>query len=244
MSYKDYSVEAVKEIMNQVRDSQKTNQNSDTNQLSLVNSERFKEKSLSSKKPSIKSDYEYNRPTTAENNLINETHIFIEKWFESDLSQDLMWNEIQTKLDDTFADKDTSGKVVDEPSKKRWIYKNHSNFEMILSFTKSDRFVNLKVTERIGFWSAKIDGILHGSYTSLVLTGLLYTTYEPSISVCIGIFMALWVVNAFTIYKFSDSLRTKKHKRLSKFTDKLVESFTLRDEDHQLSNIGAESIRN
>lgn len=245
MSYKDYSVEAVKEIMTKVRNSQIADHNSGSHELSLVDSKKvYMKNGLSSSKSKKKIDYEYNRPTTAESNRINETHIFIEKWFECTLPEDYMWNEIRTKLDHYFADKDTTGKVKEGRSKKKWIYKNHSNHEMIFTLKKTDRFSNVKVSRRVGFWGANIDGILHGSYTSLILLGLIYAIYQPSLQQSIGIFSLFWIVNAFAIYKFSISSRKKKHKHLTNFTDKLVESFTLHDKEHHLSNTVTESNSN
>lgn len=245
MSYKDYSVEAVKEIMTKVRNSQITDHNSGSHEYSLVDSKHvYMKNGLSSRKSQKKIDYEYNRPTTAESNRITETHIFIEKWFECELSEDYMWNEIQTKLDHHFTDKDTAGKVKEGRSKKKWIYKNHSNHEMIFTLKKTDRFANLKISNRVGFWGAHFDGILHGSYTSLILLGLIYAIYQPTLQLSIGIFFLLWIVNAFAIYKFSISSRKKKHARLSNFTDKLVESFILYDKEHHLSNTGTESNSN
>lgn len=237
MSYKNYSEEAVKEIMTKVMKSQKRDVSNDyQSSRGLTLDELIKigaETGIDSDKIR-KATYEYDHPITVKSDGISSTHAFIEKTFESEHNEDSIWDEILNVLGHYVVD-DTSGKTKLHPSKKMWTHVDHANHETVVSLTKTGKTANLQISQRVGFFSPPIQGVLHGAYTSFILFGFIFAIFNPSLILSIGILATLWTLIGIIIFKLNKVSRRKKLVRLKKLADQLTDRFSnskvLKDDD-------------
>ena len=228
MSYKDYSEKAAKEIIIKVRESQNEQQDSHYHMSFDVDHESSEDKEMSESASGQNLDYEYSHPTNAEYSRIFNNHIFIQKWFKSDLPEKMIWNVIQSMLDEAYAHNEKLGKVEEYPSRKKWIHLDHANHKMVVTLIKNGRLGSLKISKRVGFWSPPVEGILHGLYTALILFALTFVIFQPPLIFNIAIYTGLWALNAFVIYRFSISSRKKKLKQLTNFAADILASIEVR----------------
>lgn len=179
-------------------------------------------------------DYEYNHPTNAEIVRMNKTHIHIEKWFASDLSLEKIWEKFMPLLEQSHPEEYKQGTVEEDTNQKKWILTNHLNYKTIITLTKYDRFGNLRILKRVAKWGAAADGILHGSYISLLTYGLIFALFQPSLLISIGTITIVWGLAGFIISRISLKKRKKKQKHLALFANKIINSLAEQSESSNL----------
>ena len=224
MSYKNYSKDAVEAIIQNKK-----------RLLSSKESGRFKSTSLSLEElievgaeVGLNSEevrnaaYRYDHPEIIRENRITDTHLFVEKKFTSSLAENILWDKITLELDDFFSDAD-SGQIKVQPLEKRWTYTDHANHETIVNFKKYSETAKLKISQRVGFWNSKIEGILHGAYLSFILLGFVITIFSLELPEAISILTLLWLINAVVIYSFNVWSRKKKLKSMENLVERIVE---------------------
>lgn len=246
MSYKDYSEKAVKEIMTKVMESQKKDSSEAYSSSTPISLDELVETGSQTEMNADeirKAAYEYDHPTTVQSNNISSTHITIEKSFQSDVSETIIWNEILNELEHYFAD-ETPKKIKLHPSEMIWTHIDHANHETVVSLIKKGPLATLKISKRIGFWSPAVEGVLHGAYTSLILFGVIFAILNPSEVASVGILVMLWTLIATTIFKLSSVTRRRKLDRLISITDQLMKRIpsAISTEDKRSAEVDAGTI--
>lgn len=228
MSYKYYSEDAVKEIMLKIRESRQNGSDSVSSKSHTLTADNFAdfEKELNPDSEQTRNVIsEYDHPSTSINSGFEKTHILLDRIFHTDLPKDDIWRKILDNLIQNF-NNETSVEVKNEPSRKKWVHLSHSNFETVVTLTKKERNARLKISQRVGFWSAKIEGLLHGAYISLLLFGLIFATVQPSFAQSVGILLTVWAVSGLVVYGFSKSSRKRKRRHLNKLANHITERLT------------------
>ena len=230
MSKQSYSHNQFENKLKRVIKSQKKEDSASKNSAEYVITRSEKNRCS----PKKRLDYEYHHPTNAETIRMNATHIRIEKWFGSTLSLENIWLNFLPVLEHSFSDPHQKNVVEEEPHRKKWIHTNQMNNKLIVTLTKHDRFGNLKVSKRIANWGPAVDGILHGTYISLLIFGVSYAIFQPSTILSIAILIAAWLISALSISIISKRVRKKKQKQLVSLADKIINSLADQSENSNL----------
>lgn len=229
MSYKNYSEEAVKKIMTKVKDSKTKDHRKDgdsTNESTLNKPAEVDSGGTVDTNESQRSTYEHDHPIAIKSDEISSTHAFVEKSFESNLTEDSIWDEILDTLG-VFFWEESSGITKLHPSKKMWTHIDHANHETVISLTKKGGLAKLRISQRVGFFSSPIQGVLHGAYTSLILFGFIFAIFSPSFLFSIGILASLWSLIGMIIFKLNKVSRSKKLVSLKNLADQLADRFSI-----------------
>lgn len=234
MSYKHYSKDAVEQIMQNVMETKKTPDivQSETKQLTINEIIEVGEAAGYNADSIKQAVNEYDHPSTDLNNNFENTHILLEREFETKLEEDEIWDKILHKLGHHFMD-EASGKVKEHSKKKLWTYISHANHETVVSLSKKGRIAKLKVSQRLGFWSPPVEGILHGAYLSLILFGFIFVIIRSSLLLSLGIIALLWILAAMTVKRVSEGSRKKKSVQLNQFVDNII--LDLRENENKVS---------
>lgn len=225
MSYKDYSTEAVKSIMQKTRESQVKESSAGTQGSSALSVEELievgAEVGLNSAEVK-KAAGVYDHPDISQHNTIGKTHLLIERTFHSLEPKEFIWNKIEAQLKKRFSD-GYSDKVRIHDRQFKWSHLNHANHETVVTLQKESDTVTLKISQRLGFWSPKIEGVIHSSYLALLFTGLMFAALRPEVPVVLATFAILWSLQAFIIYSFSFKTRKNKLESMEQFADQIVD---------------------
>lgn len=225
MSYEHYSEEAVKEIMLKVSESHKNGSGNGLSTTASFTSDTltgFESNNLGKSASITKINSEYEHPTASNNPDFEKTHILLERFFDTTHNQKDIWDNITSQLTQVF-DTDTCVEVKKVPSQKKWVHLSHSDLETVVTLTQKNKTAKLTISQRVGFWSSKIEGVLHGAYISLLLFGFIFAMIHPSLAQSIGILLTVWALSGIIVFGFSKTSRKRKRRQINKLANNILD---------------------
>ncbi|MEQ9266310.1 MAG: hypothetical protein RLN81_13865 [Balneolaceae bacterium] len=153
---------------------------------------------------------------------LTDTHIFEEREFNTEVPQDIVWDDVISELTHHFGG-DTFGKTNENHHKKEWTHTSVSGIETIVSLTKRDTHSKLRLSQRVGLGSPLTESIMYGIILAAILLGLVAAAFKPaSIRDIILIGSGLWGISSMIVYALDVSWRKKKLRNLKTLADKII----------------------
>lgn len=228
MSYKDYSTDAVKAIMQKTRNGQETGRTASFIRSSGLSLDELIEvgAEIGLNPDEVKNAARvYDHPDVSQSEKANKTHILTEKEFVSSIPAQLLWKKIETELTREYSD-EYPGKARIYPVQFKWSNVNEENLETVVSLKKNSNVANLKVSRRLSFRSPLDEGMIQSTYLSLLFSGFLYVLIRPEIPVFVAIFVLFWILQSIIFYGLMIHSRKKKIRDLEMFADEIIDRIT------------------
>ena len=226
MSEKQFSEDAVREIIRLAMEQEREEAEQAENKHGLTISELVeigKDVGLSEKDIREAAKKFNSSPLTKKSRVTNTDNIE-ERIFSSDLPKDELWDFIQGELYDQFGETTLFGSLGSPPPDYHWKHMSASGVQTTASLRKIEDKYKLRISQTLGMISPVWEGILVGIVPAVLLTiGAIFALKPNSILWLILIGSGCWGISSYVTYKLDMVWRNKKHRKLKEFTDALFQ---------------------
>ncbi len=223
MSKTHYSEEDVKEIIRKAAEmQQQTNQNSELEKGLSMDDLLEIGGDLGLDLDHIKTAaVEYSNQNVERYSGLNDTHIFEEREFEANVTEDVIWDEVVAELTHHFG-VDMYGKSKENAPKKEWTHTSMSGIATVVTLSKRNSRAKLRISQRVGLGSPLTEGVAYGGFVALILFGVLSAALNPSLIESIATGSALWALSSVLVYSLDVAWRKRKLQGLKTLVDKIL----------------------
>lgn len=151
---------------------------------------------------------------------LNDTHIFEERDFDTDLSNQEIWDEVLVELNHHFGG-NMFGMAKNDKRKNEWSHTSISGIETIVSLTKRGKSSKLRLSQRVGLGSPLTEGILYGGVLAAIATSMTISAISPIFTTNILLGLGFWGISSMLVYALDVAWRKRKLKSLNSLADKI-----------------------
>ncbi len=244
MSKVYYSEEDVKEIIRKAAElQQQTDQSSDTEKGLSMDDLMEIGGDLGLNLDHIKTAAnEYKTQNIERYSDLNDTHIFEEREFAANVSEDLIWDEVVAELTHHFG-VDMYGKTKENARKKEWTHTSMSGIATVVTLSKRNSRAKLRFSQRVGLGSSLTEGVGYGAIVAFVLFSTIGLSLKPSLVENIAIGSSLWALSSILVYSLDVAWRKRKLKGLKSLADKIVNQIPTDFEVVKSKSIAKEDVK-
>lgn len=165
---------------------------------------------------------EYENKKITRHSGITDTHIFEERTFDSELTEETIWEEVLSELGHQFGG-NAFGMAKESKKQKKWSHTSISGIETTVSLTKRDSETKLKFSQRVGLGSPLTEGIMYGGGLTFLIMMITGVFSEVSIQGIIALSAGLWSISSILIYQLDIAWRKRKLKNLKELANKIID---------------------
>lgn len=238
MSDRLFSEEEIQKIIKRAAELQKEEQNSVVNKSGLTMEELMtigSDAGLDMQHIQVAA-MEYSEKKVTWHSGFTDTHIFEERDIETEVDENLIWDEIRAELRHNLGTGEMFGAIKKHPTQKEWSHRSLSGIETIASLSPRPNGVKLRISQRVGLASSLTEGVLYGGVLSLIGFSFGFAFLDPSFYQGTALFASLLVVFSILVYTLDVAWRKKKLRQLSTMIDKMVEQFPARSAHSETQN--------
>lgn len=225
MEKKVFTEEQVKEIIRKAAEMQKNQTSSQESESGLSMEELLeigKESGLNVN--FIKTAaLEFEDQKITQHSDINDTHIFEERVFNSNLNEHEIWREVLSELSHHFGD-DTFGKAKIDKNEKKWSHLSISGIQTIVSLSKKEKATKLKLSQRVGLGSPLTEGIMYGGGLTFLIMMIITSISALNTLLIVALSPNFFILSSILIYKLDIIWRQKKLKGLKTLANKIFDN--------------------
>ena len=130
----------------------------------------------------------------------NDTHIFEERFIETNVSMNQVWEEIRAEMRQNFNENALFGSFKEDRSANEIVYNSMSGIVTTARFLKRKNGFNIQFSQRVGAASSLTEGLMYGTAFTVLPFILLFAVFDPTIFERIALFSSLLVVLSFVVY--------------------------------------------
>ncbi|MEO9884502.1 MAG: hypothetical protein ABJR05_10340 [Balneola sp.] len=164
-------------------------------------------------------EYENQRVTT--HSGLNDTHIFEERLFNTELSETKIWDHVISDLTHHFGG-ESFGTTEHSRDKKEWSHVSISGIQTIVSLSKNEHSAKLKFSQRVGLGSPLTEGIMYGGGFAFLIMMIVTAFSNISNPILIALSPGLWSLSSIIVYQLDVAWRKKKLKGLKTLANKII----------------------
>lgn len=154
---------------------------------------------------------------------LNDTHIFEERDFDTDLSNQEIWDEVLVELNHHFGG-NMFGMAKNDKRKNEWSHTSISGIETIVFLTSRGNSSKLRLSQRVGLASPLTEGIMYGGILAFIISGVTISQLSPdstlnTLNILLG--LGFWGISSMLVYALDVAWRKRKLKNLNSLADKI-----------------------
>ncbi len=154
---------------------------------------------------------------------VTNTAIIEERFFNSDMDRDTLWEHLQFELDDHFGESSIFASISNKPRDYQWKHMSNSGVVSTASLRKDGAGYRLKVSQVVGMAQPLWEGISIGIIPALLFALAFYGIFRfssPLVNIAFG--SAAWALSSYVVYKLDVAWRKRKLKALKELANKLI----------------------
>jgi len=164
---------------------------------------------------------EFENQNVTRHSGLTDTHIFEERTFETQLTEDIIWEETTNELAHHFGG-DAFGKTTISKGEKKWSHLSISGIQTIVSLKKHDSIAKMKFSQRVGLGNPLTEGIMYGGSLTFLIMVIIGVSTSLSASSMVALSTGLWSISSLLVYQLDVLWRKKKLNNLKSFASKIV----------------------
>lgn len=154
---------------------------------------------------------------------VTNTEIIEERFFNSDMEKDALWEHIQFELDDHYGDSTFFGNMTSSTRDYQWKHSSASGVQTKVTLRSEDNGYRLRMSQLVGMAQPIWEGISIGIIPALFFLITLIAGFDQT-SVLKNTLLTggFWALSSYVIYKMDVAWRKKKHRKLKELANTLV----------------------
>lgn len=154
---------------------------------------------------------------------VTNTAIIEERFFNSEMDRDALWEHLQFELDDHFGTSSIFGSIGSKARDYQWKHMSASGVETTASLRNEGDGYRLRVSQVVGMAQPLWEGISIGIIPALLLGLVFYGIFRyESLLMNLTFGGAAWALSSYVVYKLDVAWRKRKLKALKELANKLI----------------------